>query len=645
MIPVIWSCREARRTSRSTPCRSMKQKRPCRAAALAVGLMAAAQFSAAYTLDLGSTDSVKTVAASMADDMMSFYHGNEPGGTPGLLPDPYYWWEAGALMGALIDYWYYTGDTKWNNVAEQALLFQVGPNNDYMPPNQTRTEGNDDQGFWGMAAMSAAENKFRNPPSGKPQWLALAQAVFNTQASRWDPEECGGGLRWQIFTWNNGYDYKNSISQACFFNLGARLARYTGNQSYADWADKTWDWMISTELINPDTYYIFDGIHTTNCRNATPYQWSYNAGAFLLGAAAMYNFSTGDAQAKWRDRVDHLLNATMVFFTGEDANIMTEVACEPVNLCDLDQQSFKAYLSRWMAATTKWAPWTYDRIKPVLAASAKAAASTCKGGANGRMCGLKWTEPGKWDGSQGVGQQMAAMEVVLANIIDHVAAPVTERSGGISLGDPGAGGMDVGRTDPFSLDFEGQPITTSGRAGAAILTILAIVGLLAGCSFVLMEEDKDEERMGPGFCWAMVKGRRCGEPSDWGRINGIERFRLGAGSRRVSPVSDGSSLDKDDVVIKTREELNTKDTESEPTRQPFPARVRGTRPGSTQSDTSSYWSAEYHDSPLAGRDKRRGGERRLSYPGPARRSSEASRKRAMQNQGRAVRWRETKQYV
>lgn len=26
----------------------------------------------------------------MAEDMMSFYHGDEPGNTPGLLPDPYY---------------------------------------------------------------------------------------------------------------------------------------------------------------------------------------------------------------------------------------------------------------------------------------------------------------------------------------------------------------------------------------------------------------------------------------------------------------------------------------------------------------------------------------------------------------------------
>lgn len=37
-----------------------------------------------------TSDSVKFVASSMAADMMSFYNGNQPGGTPGLLPPPYY---------------------------------------------------------------------------------------------------------------------------------------------------------------------------------------------------------------------------------------------------------------------------------------------------------------------------------------------------------------------------------------------------------------------------------------------------------------------------------------------------------------------------------------------------------------------------
>lgn len=378
---------------------------------------------------------------------------------------------------------YYTADTRWNDVAEEGLLFQVGPNNDYMPPNQTMTEGNDDQGFWGMAAMSAAEHNFQNPPDDKPQWLALAQAVFNTQAARWEKKDCGGGLRWQIFTWNNGYNYKNSISQACFFNIAARLARYTGNQSYADWADQIWDWMVDTGLLDLRNYYIYDGMHVENCTSITPYQWTYNTGAFLQGAAAMYNYSTRAAQVEtWRERIDGLLNGSQVFFTGNKKNIMTEVACEPVDLCDLDQQSFKAYLSRWMAATTKWAPWTYGRIKPLLESSAMAAAATCTGGDNGRMCGLKWNTR-KWDGSTGAGQQMAAMEVVLANTIEEARPPVTNWTGGTSAGDPGAGGADVGRKNR-----EFPPISTAEKAGAYILTILAIGGLILGSVFVLIDE-------------------------------------------------------------------------------------------------------------------------------------------------------------
>lgn len=82
--------------------------------------------------------------------MMSYYSGNVSGNTPGLLPGPppagpYYWWEAGAMFGSLIDYWYYTGDETYNAVTNQAMMFQVGPGNDYMPPNQTADEGNDDQ--------------------------------------------------------------------------------------------------------------------------------------------------------------------------------------------------------------------------------------------------------------------------------------------------------------------------------------------------------------------------------------------------------------------------------------------------------------------------------------------------------------------
>ena len=72
--------------------------------------------------------------------MMSYYQGNQSGMPIGLLPDPYYWWEAGAMFGQMVEYWYYTGDDTYNDVVMQALLAQVGPDNDFMPPNQTKTE-------------------------------------------------------------------------------------------------------------------------------------------------------------------------------------------------------------------------------------------------------------------------------------------------------------------------------------------------------------------------------------------------------------------------------------------------------------------------------------------------------------------------
>ena len=419
--------------------------------------------------------------------MVQPYTGNATGGIPGNLPAPYYWWEAGAWCGVLIDYYYFTGDDTYNDITTQAMLFQVGPNNDYMPPNQTKTEGNDDQGFWGMAAMSAAEQKYPNPPAESPQWLALAQAVFNSQALRWDTTSCGGGLKWQIFTFNNGYNYKNTISNGCFFNIAARLAMYTGNQTYADWAEITWDWVFSVGLASPD-YRFYDGSDDSqNCTSLDHIQWTYNVGVFMLGAANMYNFvsplplarcrlilnvptQTNGSQL-WADRLTGIIQAASVFFPN---GIMSEVACEGSNTCDVDQQSFKAYLARHMAATIIKAPYTRNTLQPLLQSSAAAAAKSCSGGNDGNTCGLKWTT-GAWDGIYGIGEQMSALEVIISNLIDTVPGPVTNNTGGISPGNPSAG---TSATSPSGLDL--SPVKTSDKVGAGFLTTLVLLAVLGG---------------------------------------------------------------------------------------------------------------------------------------------------------------------
>jgi mannan endo-1,6-alpha-mannosidase len=121
----------------------------------------------------------------------------------------------------LIDYWYYTGDSQYNDITTQALLFQVGSDRNYEPANVSVQLGNDDQAFWAMSTLTAAEYNYPNPPADQPQWLELSQAVFNRQRARWAKNGCHvqGGLRWQIFPYNNGYDYINSISNGYVFKI------------------------------------------------------------------------------------------------------------------------------------------------------------------------------------------------------------------------------------------------------------------------------------------------------------------------------------------------------------------------------------------------------------------------------------------
>ncbi|KAF6804889.1 glycosyl hydrolase family 76 [Colletotrichum musicola] len=441
-------------------------------------LLSTGAANAAYSI--ASDDDIRTTAKGLAHDLVSFYHGNETGQTPGILPGPppagdYYWWEGGAMWGTLIDYWHLTGDSSYNEIIMQAMLHQVGPNRDYMPPNYTASLGNDDQGFWGMSAMLAAENNFPNPPTDQPQWLALAQAVFNTMASpdRHD-DTCGGGLRWQIPLSNNGYNYKNSktgrrtTADGCFFNIGARLARYTKNTTYAEWAEKTWDWMESVGFIDAD-YNIFDGGHVEhNCTDINKAQFSYNNGVYLLGAAYMYNYTDGDQ--KWKTRLDGLIKGTFnVFFPN---NIATEVACEEHNTCTTDMLSFKGYVARWMSTMTQIAPYTADQVLPVLKTSAEAAIKQCTGQANQRMCGFKWSS-GVYDGTIGAGQQMNVLGAVSSLLIGSAKPPVSNSTGGTSVGDPNAGSNSNN-----DLTVHASPITTADKAGAGILTFL----VLASCA-------------------------------------------------------------------------------------------------------------------------------------------------------------------
>lgn len=232
-------------------------------------------------------ESIKDAAKTAATSAMSFYSSRDDSNIPGKLDGTF--WEGGALFSIMIQYWYLTGDDSNNAAVSEGMYHQRGGDNNYMPANYSSYLGNDDQLTWGLAAMTAAELSYPQK-SSMPSWETMAANVWNSVSSRWDESHCDGGLRWQIWPYQAGYATKNAISNGAFFELSARLARFTNNQTYSDWAEKIWNWSAETPLLNEKTWDIADSTTTEkDCSDHNDFQWSFNYGMYMSGAAYMYN--------------------------------------------------------------------------------------------------------------------------------------------------------------------------------------------------------------------------------------------------------------------------------------------------------------------------------------------------------------------
>jgi mannan endo-1,6-alpha-mannosidase len=191
----------------------------------------------------------------------------------------------------MVEYSHLTGDSQYDETISQALQFQVGEYEAYMPANQTKTLGNDDQSSWGLAAMNAAEVEFSKPKDR--EWVDYAANVWNTQALRYDDQEkngtCGGGLKWQIYSFNTGYNYKNTWTNGNFFLLSARLAKFTGNATYTEYANKVFKWSQSVGLVSENWRVHAGTDDKKNCSSVNPLQFTAAHGIYTEGAALMYN--------------------------------------------------------------------------------------------------------------------------------------------------------------------------------------------------------------------------------------------------------------------------------------------------------------------------------------------------------------------
>lgn len=446
---------------------------------LLIGLCSAIDF------DPKDLSNVQDGTTLIAEGLLDYYpvasddESKRSGWTIGTFQEPYYWWEGGVAWGVMVDWQYLTNQSEHTDMIKTALQYQAGKNGDYMPTNQSLTEGNDDQGFWGLAAMTAAERNFTNPDKNYKGWLYSAQAVFYDMTQRWETQNCDGGLRWQIYTWNSGYNYKNTVSNGCMFALAARLARYTGNSSYADWADRIYDWLVSVDFLDGDkSWAVYDGAGAeNNCSEITKIEWTYNSGLMLSAAAYMYDYTNGSS--KWEDIASSLWKHGKDRFFQDD--IVYEQACQPSGKCNNDQRVFKAIYIQQLGQTASLVSSLADEITSALNATATAAAESCSGGSDGHTCGLNWLEQ-KWDGMYGLGEQISALAALSYSQVESHPKPFTSFHGGSSNGSS---------SDDFSLTTDtlltdDTPVTTGDRAGAGIVTAVLMIFIIgAGCWVII----------------------------------------------------------------------------------------------------------------------------------------------------------------
>ncbi|KKK22580.1 hypothetical protein P175DRAFT_0476034 [Aspergillus ochraceoroseus IBT 24754] len=429
------------------------------------------------TIDVNSADTLKQAGKDIAAPMMVFYAQNQTEGIPGKLTDT--WYVAGAMFMTLIQYWQASGDSQYNSIVSHDLMFQAGRNYDYFDSNYSQWLGNDDQMFWGLAAMTASETGFPEVQD-KPTWTSLARAVFNMQVGRWNSQSCGGGITWQIHPWQAGYTLRNSISDGGLFQLAARLGRFTGNTTYLDWAEKLWNWSTQSPLINTHTWFVADSTSgDNNCTDSGNMQWTYNYGTYLAGAAFMYN-ATNDE--KWLTRVNGLLGRLESDFFPQTYGsvVLSEVSCEGLQTCDRNMLCFKGWTAMWLAFTAQLAPTTQATILPKLQGSAEAIGRQCDGETD-NLCGSRWWQ-NTWDGIKGLEVQMSALGGITSNlmILTGTRAKTIQNN-------PNAKEQYL---DTYSDDTpDALPtITTGDRVGSWILTVLWSLSIMAAAWWLMKQQ-------------------------------------------------------------------------------------------------------------------------------------------------------------
>lgn len=305
------------------------------------------------------------------------------------------WWNSANALTVLIDYARVAHTHQYDStLATTFMAAQAGSQGHREFLNRYY----DDEGWWALAWIDAYDL------TGRRDYLAMAESIFDDMTSGWD-QVCDGGI-W----WSKDRTYKNAIANELFLSVSATLAnRDPINQStYLEWANKEWYWFSRSGMINSRNL-INDGLAITNaatCANNRKTTWTYNQGVILNG---LVELSKASVEESMRQSADQIAMAAILLLT--DSNGILHDPCEP--RCGADGVQFKGIFVRNLARLYSVHP--EPAYKAFILANADAIWERSQG--PGVQFGQVWSGP--FTGSN-AGIQSSALDAIVSAALTEV---------------------------------------------------------------------------------------------------------------------------------------------------------------------------------------------------------------------------------
>ncbi|NJR51296.1 MAG: glycoside hydrolase family 76 protein [Leptolyngbyaceae cyanobacterium CSU_1_3] len=295
------------------------------------------------------------------------------------------WWNSANALETTIDY----------SAITQTITYRTNVFNTFEKNKHTNFLNPwfyDDQGWWALTWIKAYDL------TGDTRYLEMAKTIFEDLKQGWD-STCGGGV-W----WHKRREYKNAITNELFLAIAAKLhlrtPNSTGEDSYLNWAKRSWEWFKNTGMINANNM-VNDGLDQA-CQNNGKTTWTYNQGVILGGLVDMYQITH---DRTFLQQAEAIADAALKNLA---PNGILQEPCEPNADCGADGPQFKGIFIRNLSVLYRVLP--KPQYKAFIAHNAESIWSRRD---RSNQLGLSWA--GQFDRAD-ASRQSAAMDAINAAI-------------------------------------------------------------------------------------------------------------------------------------------------------------------------------------------------------------------------------------